>query len=286
MSRTKHDECREITPARAAELIARGTALIDVRLPGERWRGTPAGARRLDRADLAQSMAALAPDRAETVLLICNRGISSLTIAAEIIALGYRDVRSVAGGLERWQSEGLPVDAPASLDGGLDYERYARQLAMPDVGERGQLKLRDSRVALVGTGGLGSPAAFYLAAAGVGTLTLIDDDVVARSNLHRQILHTDAATGLPKVDSARARIEALNPTVGVRTHRVRVDRANVADLLAGHDAVIDGSDNFETRYVVNDACVAHAIPDVHGSVFRHEGQVTVFWPDRQGPCYR
>ena len=222
------------------------------------------------------------------MLLICNRGISSLAVAVEIAALGYRDVRSVVGGFERWRSEGLPVEAP-ERDADIDQERYARQLAIPAIGEPGQRRLLAGRVVLVGAGGLGSPAALYLAAAGVGHLTIVDDDTVSRSNLHRQILHADDATGQPKVDSARNRLQALNPSVEIATHRVRLASDNVASLFDGHDLVIDGSDNFDTRYLVNDACIAIGIPDVHGSVFRHEGQVTVFWPGSDAPaapCYR
>ena len=281
-------EPADVSPREAAHLVRAGTRLIDVRLPAERLGGGPADALPLDRGRLAQSIGELAPDRNQTLLLICNRGVSSRGVGRQLIGLGYRDVRSVAGGFERWRSEGLPV-TDVEVDDGLDRERYARHLAMPDIGEAGQRRLLESRVLLVGAGGLGSPAALYLAAAGVGHLTLVDDDDVARSNLHRQILHTDDACGRPKVDSARTRLEALNPSVHLETYRVRLDANNVDTLLAGHDVLIDGSDNFATRYLINDACVRLRIPDVHGSVFRHEGQVTVLWPARAvdpGPCYR
>jgi molybdopterin/thiamine biosynthesis adenylyltransferase/rhodanese-related sulfurtransferase len=287
-SRPDADPPAEVTPTEAARVTAAGGRLIDVRLPAERYLGTPAGALRLDRADLARSIAALVPDRETPLLLICNRGVSSLVVGAQIRTLGYGDVRSVAGGFERWRSEGLPVVEP-QRDADIDRERYARQLAMPDIGESGQRRLLAARVLLVGAGGLGSPAALYLAAAGVGHLTIVDDDTVSRSNLHRQILHTDDATDQPKVESARSRLQALNPTIEITTHRTRLAAGNVAAMLGRQDVVIDGSDNFETRYLVNDACVRLGIPDVHGSVFRHEGQVTVFWPARDplsAPCYR
>jgi molybdopterin/thiamine biosynthesis adenylyltransferase len=160
---------------------------------------------------------------------------------------------------------------------------------IPEVGEEGQARLLDSRVLLVGAGGLGSPAAFYLAAAGVGTLGLVDDDVVDRTNLQRQILHTEERVGMPKVESARRTLEALNPSIRIAGHRTRLDASNVESLLAGYDVVVDGTDNFPTRYLVNDACVRLRIPNVHGSVYRFEGQVSVFWPARPGapgPCYR
>jgi len=277
----------EITPRDALASVERGAVLVDVRVAAERVTGRAVGAHLLDRDDLERSIETIAPDPATLLLLLCNRGVSSLVVADRLRSLGYRDVRSVAGGLERWRREGLPMaEAP---DDGLDRERYARHLAMPDIGEAGHRRLLESRVAIGGAGGLGSPAAFYLAAAGVGELTLIDADVVDRSNLQRQILHVDAATGSPKVESARERLAALNPSVRVTTVSLRLDRTNVEDVLAGQNVVLDGSDNFETRYLVNDACVRLGIADVHGSVFRFEGQVSVFWPARPGhpgPCYR
>jgi len=214
--------------------------------------------------------------------------VRSLPAAAQLAALGYADVRSVAGGFVRWRREGLPVESPRA-PGDPDWERYARQLTLPEVGEAGQRRLRDARVLLVGAGGLGSPAALYLAAAGVGHLTLVDDDRVERSNLQRQVLHRDAAAGESKVRSGIATLRALNPSVEIVGHEARLTATNAHELLAGQHVVVDGSDNFVTRYVVNDACVALGIPYVHGAVFRFEGQVSVFWPARPGsagPCYR
>jgi molybdopterin/thiamine biosynthesis adenylyltransferase len=198
----------------------------------------------------------------------------------------------MAGGFARWKSEGLPVELVRALDA-ASRERYARHLLMPQIGEAGQLRLESSKVLIVGAGGLGSPAAYYLAAAGVGTLGLVDHDVVERSNLQRQILHTDARIGIPKVVSARQTLEALNPTVKVLGHQIYLTSANVEQILDGYDVVVDGSDNFPTRYLINDACVKLGIANVHGAVYRFEGQVSVFWPSRRdrgdlrpGPCYR
>jgi molybdopterin/thiamine biosynthesis adenylyltransferase/rhodanese-related sulfurtransferase len=279
---------REVTPVDALDLVRRGAVLVDVRDPPELLAGTAQGAIHIPRCDLEARIAEVAPDPGKTLLMLCATGRRSQAAAVRLVELGYRDVRSVAGGFERWRREGLPA---TGLRGGddVDWERYSRQLTLPEVGEAGQRQLRAGRVLLVGAGGLGSPAALYLAAAGVGRLTLVDDDRVERSNLQRQVLHSDAGTGTPKVFSARDALLGLNPGVEVVPVEMRLDASNARELLAGQHVVIDGSDNFETRYAVNDACVALGIPNVHGSVFRFEGQVTVFWPARPGaagPCYR
>jgi molybdopterin/thiamine biosynthesis adenylyltransferase len=249
--------------------------------------GSPAGAQRIVRGFLELRIEDAVPDTDRTVLVMCAGGVRSLFAAEGLRRLGYRDVRSVAGGFNRWKSDGLPVEVPRTLSAPAR-ERYSRHLLMPEVGEKGQLRLLESRVLLLGAGGLGCPAALYLAAAGVGTLGLVDDDVVDRSNLQRQVLHGDADVGRPKVESAREALLALNPSIEVRGFRERLTSANVERLLAGWDVVIDGSDNFATRYLINDACVKLRLPNVHGSIFRFEGQVSVFWPGgpRGGPCYR
>jgi molybdopterin/thiamine biosynthesis adenylyltransferase/rhodanese-related sulfurtransferase len=275
---------KEIAPSEALELIRRGATLVDVREPAELATGVAAGAIAIAPCDVERLLPEVAR-RDAPVLVICASGVRSCAAASRIAALGFEDVRSVSGGFARWRREGLPVRVDAPADG-LDRERYARQLMLPEVGEAGQRRLLASRVMIVGAGGLGSPAALYLAAAGVGRITLVDDDAVERSNLQRQVLHTDARTGQPKVDSARATLAALNPDVEVIPLRTRLDERNVLDGLAGHDVVVDGSDNFATRYLLSDACVRLRIPDVHGSVFRYEGQVTVFGGDPPGPCYR
>ena len=278
----------EVSPREAAALQEAGAALLDVRDPHEIAQGSPAGACPLPRGLLEFRIEEVIGEFDRTLLVTCGSGQRSLFAADELQRMGYRDVRSVAGGFERWKREGLPFEMPRLLDSEAR-ERYARHLVMPEVGEPGQLRLMESRVLLVGAGGLGSSAAMYLAAAGVGTLGIVDSDVVDRSNLQRQILHTDERVGAPKVSSARAAVQARNPGVQVEEYPVRLDSGNVEDVLAGYDLVVDGSDNFATRYLVNDACIKLGIPNVHGSVFRFEGQVSVFWTSREagpGPCYR
>jgi molybdopterin/thiamine biosynthesis adenylyltransferase/rhodanese-related sulfurtransferase len=278
----------EIDPRDAFALAAEGAALVDVREHDEVAGGTPAGAIHLPRGFLELRVEAAIPDPARTVLLLCGGGARSLFAADGLAQLGYADVRSVRGGFSAWKQADLPIEVPKTL-GDDGRERYGRHLLVPGVGEEGQVRLLESRVVLIGAGGLGSPAAFYLAAAGVGTLVIIDDDRVDKSNLQRQILHTDDRIGQPKVDSARRTLSALNPSIALETHDLRLDRHNVEELFAGADVVLDGTDNFATRYLVNDACVKLAIPNVHGSIYRFEGQVSVFWPgcpERRGPCYR
>ena len=278
----------ELEPAQALAAQQQGAALIDVREQDEIAQGSPTQAYRLGRGFLELRIEDAVPDPERTLLIMCASGVRSLFAAEDLKNLGYRDVRSVAGGFSRWKNEGLPFEIPRLLDADAR-ERYSRHLLMPEVGEEGQLKLLDSKVLLIGVGGLGSPAALYLAAAGVGTLGVIDHDIVDRSNLQRQILHADTRMGIPKVESAREAIEALNPAVQVIAVDARLSSDNVEEVFAGYDAVIDGSDNFPTRYLVNDACVKLGIPNIHGSVYRFEGQVTVFWPNweqRRGPCYR
>jgi len=222
------------------------------------------------------------------VLVMCAGGVRSLFAAEGLRLLGYKDVRSVAGGFNRWKHDGLPVEVPRALSA-RDRERYSRHILMPEVGEKGQLRLLGSRVLLVGAGGLGSPAGFYLAAAGVGKIGIVDMDVIERSNLQRQILHSDERTGTSKVASALETLRALNPDIQLVGHELRLEAKNVEEILPGYDVVVDGSDNFATRYLVNDACVKLGLPNVHGSIYRFEGQVSVFWPAypaRRGPCYR
>ncbi|MGH2396705.1 MAG: molybdopterin-synthase adenylyltransferase MoeB [Gammaproteobacteria bacterium] len=278
----------EVTPRDASEQQAGGAALIDVREADEIAQGSPPGAHRLGRGYLELRIEEAVPDFERVLVTMCNGGTRSLFAAEELLRLGYRRVFSMAGGFSRWKAEGLPVEVPLTLDA-ASRERYSRHLLMPEVGDAGQAKLLRSKVLLIGAGGLGSPAAYYLAAAGVGTLGIVDHDVVDRSNLQRQILHTDARVGTSKVASARQTIEALNPAVKVVSHEIHLSSANVEQIFPGYDAVVDGSDNFPTRYLVNDACVKLGVPNVHGSVYRFEGQVTVFWPgdpQRRGPCYR
>lgn len=282
-----HTPIELIDPAEALRRQRAGAVIVDVRETHERATGSAAGARGIARAELEADPDALLSDRDAAVLLICQSGKRSLAAAEALVAAGYRRVASVEGGTTRWIAEGLPVERDeANFD---FYDRYSRHLRLPEVGEAGQRRLLAARIAMVGAGGLGSPAAFYLAAAGVGTLVLADDDIVDRSNLQRQILHTDERIGVPKVESARIALSALNPTVGIETFPERITAANVERLIAGADVVIDGADNFPVRYLLNDACVKLGKPLVYGAVHRFEGQVSVFDAGRQrghAPCYR
>jgi molybdopterin/thiamine biosynthesis adenylyltransferase len=242
---------------------------------------------------LASRASEALPDRDRTVVAYCATGVRSLYAAAMLRQLGYRDVVNLGGGIEAWQREGRPIEVPREASPDADgagltaaqRERYSRQLLIPEVGPEGQARLLASRVVVVGAGGLGSPAALYLAAAGVGTLQVVDFDLVDVSNLHRQVLHTTEAIGEPKVESARRAIEALNPDVTVVAREAILDADTVDGFIAEADVILDGTDSFETRYVLNDAAVRAGIPVVHASVFRFEGQVTTFVPF-EGPCYR
>ncbi|TAN04879.1 MAG: molybdopterin-synthase adenylyltransferase MoeB [Rhodanobacteraceae bacterium] len=277
----------EITPREAVQRQRAGALLLDVREPYEHATGMAEGALALPVGEVMRRIGEIAPDRSREILAICAHGPRSLRVAAALLQLGYTNVASVAGGTARWIEEGLPVTKPG---GDEDfYDRYSRHLRLPEVGEAGQRKLEQSRVVLLGAGGLGSPAGFYLAAAGVGTLVIADDDVVERSNLQRQILHTDDRIGVSKLDSAAHTLHALNPRVNIEGLPERVTSSNVEALLDGADVVLDGADNFPVRYLLNDACVKLGIPLVYGAVQRFQGQVSVFDAGRQrgvAPCYR
>ncbi len=290
--RRRLDELRRAIPeATVEEAFAAqqaGAVLLDVREPDEIALGSPAGAERIVRGFLELQIEQRVPIYDRPIYVMCAGGVRSLYAAESLSRLGYSAVTSVIGGYTDWQHAGLPVETSRVLSG-PERERYGRHLAIPEVGEEGQVKLLESRVLLVGAGGLGSPAALYLAAAGVGTLGIVDDDAVDRSNLQRQILHTDERVGTPKVESARATLSALNPAVRVVSHPVRLTADNVEEIFDGYDLVLDGTDNFPTRYLINDACVKLGLPNVHGSIYRFEGQVSVFWPGAPGtpgPCYR
>jgi molybdopterin/thiamine biosynthesis adenylyltransferase/rhodanese-related sulfurtransferase len=278
-------QVREVTAASAAQRVDEGAVLIDIREEDESAAGLPVGAVRVARGLLELQIGQLAPEADRPIVLMCAGGTRSLLAAQSLLSLGYLDVVSLAGGYAAWRQQGLPVHVPRRLNS-EEKQRYGRHLSIPEVGEAGQLKLLNSRVLLIGAGGLGSPCAYYLAAAGVGTLGLVDDDVVERSNLQRQILHNEARVGVKKVESARQTLQALNPSLVVKAHDTRLSAANALALLQGWDVVIDGSDNFGTRYLVNDACVKLGIPNVHGAIFRFEGYVTVYSKRHQGPCCR
>jgi adenylyltransferase/sulfurtransferase len=224
------------------------------------------------------------PDKSTPVVLYCAGGTRSLLAGRTLKEMGYETVTSMAGGYGAWKGAGHTwvQDRQFTPD---QLNRYSRHFLLPEVGEEGQAKLLDAKVLLIGAGGLGSPSAFYLAAAGVGTLGLIDNDVVDTSNLQRQILHTNDRVGMPKVESARLTLNALNPDVKVIGYQERISSENILDLIRDYDVIVDGCDNFPTRYLVNDACVMTGKPNVHGSIFQFEGQASVFYPGR-GPCYR
>jgi molybdopterin/thiamine biosynthesis adenylyltransferase/rhodanese-related sulfurtransferase len=278
---------RELTPVEALDRLRAGAVLVDVRAGHERALGMAEGARGIERADLEAVPESHLPELDAEIVLICQSGARSQLSAQTLSARGYRNLASVAGGTSAWLKAGLPMLRP-QLDDDFS-ERYSRHLRLPEVGLDGQKRLEAARVLLVGAGGLGSPAAFYLAAAGIGTLRLADDDVVDRSNLQRQILHTDARIGVAKVESAAIALSALNPRTKVEAIAERITSDNVERLLAGVDVVIDGADNFPARYLLNDACVKLGKPLVYGAVHRFEGQVSVFDGGRQrgiAPCYR
>ncbi|MCA9559968.1 MAG: molybdopterin-synthase adenylyltransferase MoeB, partial [Myxococcales bacterium] len=278
---------REVDSAGAADAAAAGAVVVDVRSADEVAGGRVPGAHHVDRGWLELRIEQVAPDLDAPIILYCGFGQRSLFAAADLLDLGYTNVTSLAGGFDAWKAEGRPVEVPRALDAEAR-ARYARHLNLPEVGEAGQLKLLDARVLIVGAGGLGSPAALYLAAAGVGTLGIVDHDVVDRGNLQRQVLHGDDRVGQPKVDSARQTLAALNPGVRLETHAERVGPDNVEALVGAYDVVVDGTDNFAARYAINDACVRAGVPNVHGAVHRFEGQAGVFWPagPQGGPCYR
>lgn len=277
----------EINPGEALRRVRDGALLLDVRESFEHATGLASGAIPLPRGDIAWRIAEVAPDPDADILTICAHGQRSLMAAQMLRGMGYTHVTSVAGGTARWIEEGLPMARPG---GDEDfYDRYSRHLSLPEVGEAGQRRLEAARVVVLGAGGLGSPAALYLAAAGVGTLVIADDDVVERSNLQRQILHAENRIGQPKLQSAAHALHDINPRVGIQGLPERVTSRNVELLLEGADVVLDGADNFATRYLLNDACVKLGKPLVYGAVQRFQGQASVFDAGRRrgtAPCYR
>ena len=283
--REARSEIREITPAEADALRERGgIALIDVRETSEWDEGHVPGATHVSKSYLEQEIEAVVPTRDTPVVLYCAGGVRSLFAGQTLAAMGYTNVASMSGGFQAWKGHGLPWSQPVQL---TDQQkvRYSRHLLIPEVGSAGQAKLLESKVLLIGAGGLGSPASLYLAAAGVGTIGIVDFDVVDLSNLQRQVVHTTDRVGEKKVESARRTLTALNPDVDVVAHDEMLVGDNVERIIAGYDVILDGTDTFETRYILNDAAVAAGIPVVHASVFRFEGQLTTFVP-YEGPCYR
>ena len=283
----------EWTPAQVNEALAnqhevglgqQEIVLVDVREKHEWNEGHIPGAIHVPRGFLELQIEEAVPDKSKTVVLYCAGGVRSLIAGQTLKQMGYQNPISMSGGFGQWKGNGLPFAQPRVMTD-VQARRYSRHLLVPEVGEAGQFKLLDSRVLLIGAGGLGSPAAYYLAAAGVGTIGIIDADTVEESNLQRQIIHNTKRIGQYKAESARESIEALNPDVKVITYIERLDETNVARIIADYDVIIDGTDNFPTRYLLNDAAIIANKPVVHGSVFRFEGQLTVFKPN-EGPCYR
>jgi molybdopterin/thiamine biosynthesis adenylyltransferase/rhodanese-related sulfurtransferase len=277
-------EIREVDTATAEALRADGSILLDVREADEFEQGAVPGSVFIPRGHLESQVEGRLTDKSAPVIVMCAGGVRSAFAARTLQELGYADVVSMAGGFNRWKDEGRDWKRPEVLSP-EQRNRYSRHLLLPEVGEEGQQKLLGAKVLLLGAGGLGSPAALYLAAAGVGTIGIVDMDVVDESNLQRQILHNVDRVGERKVDSAKKTLTLLNPDVNVITHDVRLDASNMERIIGDYDIVVDGADNFPVRYMLNDASVKLGIPVVHGSIFRFEGQVTVFDP-RNGPTYR
>jgi molybdopterin/thiamine biosynthesis adenylyltransferase/rhodanese-related sulfurtransferase len=275
----------EVDPAEVREELSNGTVLVDVREPEEWSAGHIPGARHVPKSYLESRIEGAVPDRSAHVVLYCASGNRSAWAARTLLDdLGYENVESMTGGFTLWKDRGYEVEVPRSLTA-EQRERYSRHLLLPEVGAEGQQKLLDAKVLLLGAGGLGSPAALYLAAAGVGTLGIVDNDDVDLSNLQRQVIHSTDRIGMSKVDSAEQTITALNPDVKVQKHPLRLGADNIMDVLPGYDVVVDGLDNFPTRYLLNDASVRLGIPVVSAAILGFEGQLSVFKP-YDGPCYR
>jgi len=275
----------EIEPFEAAaEIKDGGIVLVDTREPHEYQEAHLEGGKLVPPAMLADQIETVAPDKSARTLVYCRSGNRSGIAAAQMQRMGYTNVASVAGGIIAWQEQGLPVIAAQGLTP-EQRERYSRHTLLPEVGVDGQLKLLNAKVLLLGAGGLGAPTALYLAAAGIGTLGLVDDDVVDASNLQRQVIHNTERIGVPKTESARLTIEALNPDVDVVEHNFRLNSSNIVEILSEYDVIVDGADNFPTRYLLNDASVRLRKPVVSASILSFDGQISTFVPF-EGPCYR
>ena len=277
-------EIREVDTATASDLIAGGSLVLDVREPDEYDQGALPGVVHIPRGHLEAQVEGKLLDKNAPVVVYCAGGVRSAFAAKTLQELGYTDVVSMAGGFGKWKDEGRAWKTPVVLTADQK-NRYMRHLLLPEVGTEGQAKLLGAKVLMLGAGGLGSPSALYLAAAGVGTIGIVDMDEVDASNLQRQILHNLDRIGDRKVDSAKKTLTLLNPDVNVVTYDTRLDASNIMDIISGYDVIVDGADNFPSRYLLNDASVKLGIPVVHGSIFRFEGMVSVFHP-LQGPTYR
>ena len=277
-------EINEVTPEEAEKLLSDGWQLLDVREPDEFSQGAVPNSIHIARGNLESSIEGKIPDKATKIVTMCAGGARSAFAAHTLSSLDYTQIASMEGGFNRWKDESRSWEIPTVLQASMR-NRYQRHILLPEVGEAGQIKLLESKILCLGAGGLGSPAALYLAAAGIGTIGIVDMDVVDESNLQRQILHNQSRLGEPKVDSAKKTLTELNRDVNVITYDLRLDASNVESIISDYDVIVDGTDNFPVRYMLNDASVKLGIPVVHGSIFRFEGQVTVFDP-KNGPTYR
>jgi molybdopterin/thiamine biosynthesis adenylyltransferase/rhodanese-related sulfurtransferase/molybdopterin converting factor small subunit len=279
------EQIREVDPSEVSQLLGEGVVVVDCRETEELAGGMIPGALHIPRSYLETRIEATVPDRSQRIILYCASGVRSAFGAHTLMTeMGYDDVESMTGGFTLWKDRGYEVDVPRSLTP-EQRDRYSRHLLVPEVGLEGQQKLLDARVLLLGAGGLGSPTALYLAAAGVGTIGIVDDDVVDLSNLQRQVIHNTERIGVPKTDSAAEAIRALNPDVEVVGYPTRLDASNIMEIIEGWDVIVDGVDNFPTRYLLNDASVRLKIPVVSAAILGFEGQLSVFAP-YEGPCYR
>ncbi len=275
----------EVDPGQVHEVLGNGAVIVDVRETEEVAQGKIPGAIHVPRGYLESRIEGAAPDRSQRVVLYCASGNRSALAAKTLMDdLGYEHVESLTGGITLWKDRGYEVEVPRQFTP-EQRQRYSRHFLLPEIGEEGQQKLLDGKVLLLGAGGLGAPTALYLAAAGVGTLGIVDDDVVDVSNLQRQVIHSTSRVGEPKVDSAEAYIKDLNPDVNVVKYQTRMDASNIMEIIEGYDVVVDGLDNFPTRYLLNDASVRLRIPVVSASILGFDGQLSVFAP-YDGPCYR
>jgi molybdopterin/thiamine biosynthesis adenylyltransferase/rhodanese-related sulfurtransferase len=275
----------EIEPFEASEEIAGGdVVLIDTREPHEYQEAHLENGRLVPPGLLGDEIAEAAPDKSARTILYCRSGNRSALAAAQLQALGYDNVASMSGGILAWQEQGLPVVSASGMTA-EQRDRYSRHTLLPEVGVDGQLKMLNAKVLLLGAGGLGAPTALYLAAAGIGTIGLVDDDVVDASNLQRQVIHNTERIGEAKTSSARKTIEALNPDVNVIEYQLRLDSSNILDIIRDYDVIVDGADNFPTRYLLNDASVRLRKPVVSASILSFDGQISTFVPF-EGPCYR
>ncbi len=282
---TERKQVEEIEAFEAAQEIEGGdVVLIDTREPHEYQEAHLENGRLVPPGLLGDEIATAAPDKSARTIVYCRSGNRSYKAAEQMEKLGYTDVASMAGGILAWQEQGLPVVSPSGMTA-EQRDRYSRHTLLPEVGVDGQLKMLNAKVLLLGAGGLGAPTALYLAAAGIGTIGLVDDDVVDASNLQRQVIHNTERIGMPKTESARIFIEGLNPDVDVVEHNGRLDASNILDVIEDYDIIVDGADNFPTRYLLNDASVRLRKPVVSASILGFDGQISTFAP-YEGPCYR